>query len=321
MLDTSRMKNGKITPNYAPVSENDIVRPLLPMLHKAAEDKGVEFRYRFLGCRDLTVLADVARVKRVITNLVNNSVKFTDAGGFVSLTVNAVYTDKRVFYTYLVSDTGCGISEDFQQRMFEPFEQDGNDKTAEMKGTGLGLFICKQFVDIMGGTIRCESTAGEGTTFVVKLAFELAKPEQQSGGEKENSGFDLQSLNGKRVLLCEDHFVNAKICEKLLQKQGVLCETAENGLQGLELFRAAEPFYYDAVLMDIRMPVMGGIEATRAIRALDREDAQSIPIIAVSADAQDEQKTSGYAAGITDYLTKPIEAKMLYAALAGNKKK
>lgn len=206
------------------------------------------------------------------------------------------------------------MTEEFQKKMYEPFEQGDIGKRVGETGTGLGLSIVKRLVELMGGTIACESVLGQGTTFTVKLAAPIYKGEAKPEKKRELvEGVEI--LRGKRVLLCEDHPLNIMISKKLLEKEAMIVDVAENGLEGVTMFSKTEPSYYDVILMDIRMPVMDGIEATTKIRALDRPDATSIPIIAMTANAFDEDVEETKKAGMNAHLAKPIEVNELYQTL------
>jgi CheY-like chemotaxis protein len=213
-----------------------------------------------------------------------------------------------------VADNGIGMTEEFQrEKLFQPFEQEYRGSGQE-SGTGLGLSIVKNLVELMGGAIVCRSAPGRGTVFDVTLPTKSAAP--PAAPEKPAQRADTAHLAGKRVLLCEDHPLNREIAEKLLQAVGVTAEAAENGKIGLERFRASAPGFYDAVLMDIRMPVMDGLEASRAIRALNRPDAKSVPIIAMTANALDEDLQRSVDAGMNAHLAKPVNPDTLYRTLS-----
>lgn len=255
-------------------------------------------------------LVDRLRFNQVFVNLLSNSVKYTKPGGHVHLCFANVAADDKTFIgEIIVEDNGIGMSEEFQKRMFEPFTQE-KDTQANM-GSGLGLFIVKQLVESMGGSIRVESKTGRGSRFIVSLSLELVPSKKNFEAVPDNTDF----LDGIRVLLCEDNEINAEIATQMLERRGVTVESAENGKIGLEKFEASEEGYYDLILMDIRMPVMDGFEAAKQIQKLDRSDAKEIPIIALTADAyvQDEEKSTS--CGMVAHIAKPINADILYETI------
>jgi CheY-like chemotaxis protein len=202
------------------------------------------------------------------------------------------------------------MSTDFQKRMYFPFEQDCLTARTETQGTGLGLYIAKKFIDAMEGTIECQSIVNGGTTFVVKLEFSLADEGQEDSAPDETQ--IRAALAGKRILICEDQKINAEIAKQMLERIGMICETAADGRQGVQKFNASIPGYYAAILMDIRMPVLNGYEASVAIRAEKRPDSAKIPIIAMTADAFTDGRVDCRNAGINDCIYKPVDMMKLY---------
>ena len=224
--------------------------------------------------------------------------------------VNSGKADIRV----RISDTGVGMNEEFMPHSFEPFVQEQANAKLNYAGTGLGMSIVKSLVELMGGRVAVESKVGEGTCVTVCLRLDYVKDGVQE--EKAEHKWQGDTLKNKRALLVEDHPLNAEIAQKLLENQGMIVEHAENGELGVERFVASELSYYDVVLMDIRMPVMDGLEAEKAIRALDRADAKIIPIIAMTANAFDEDVKKSLASGMNAHLAKPINPEELYATIA-----
>lgn len=261
---------------------------------------------------DDAFLVDRLRFNQVFVNLLSNSVKYTESGGHIHLCYANVAVFNHIFIgDIIVEDNGIGMSEEFQKKMFEPFTQE-KDTMANM-GSGLGLAIVKQLVESMGGSIRVESKSGKGSRFIVSMALELVPYEKQPA-EPEQSEADI--LKGLHVMMCEDNEINAEIAVELLKRREITVDVAENGAAGVELFSKSEVGYYDAILMDIRMPVMDGFEAAAQIQKLNRDDAKVVPIIALTADAylQDEEKSSS--CGMVAHIAKPVNADILYATLA-----
>lgn len=259
------------------------------------------------------LLLDKMRVQPIFVNLLNNAIKFTPPGGHVTLGIeNGDAGPDSNLICFRARDDGAGMSDAFQQNgLLKPFEQEHT--TASGDGTGLGLAIVKDLVTMMGGAISCKSALGRGTTFTVLLRGKIVAAETLAEEPRQISACGLA---GKNVLVCEDQAVNREIVEKLLQHVGICVDSAENGQSGLDLFKKSTENYYFAVIMDIRMPIMDGFPATKAMRKLPRRDAADIPIIALSAAAPDENMAAFRAAGLNGCLMKPIDPDKLYAALA-----
>ncbi|MEG0935694.1 MAG: ATP-binding protein [Clostridia bacterium] len=260
---------------------------------------------------------DVVRIHRVIDNILANALKFTPEGGVITYRLSeSVLEHKQIgLYRFEISDTGIGISPEQQGHIFEPFYRVQNAMTAQTEGTGLGLSIVKRIVDYMGGTITVKSQEGVGTTFVIELPLrfiEKAAPERKA----QKDAALLGDLSGAHVLLCEDHPMNQLVATRILEKAGAVVTVAVNGQAGYEAFAQSAPGAFDAILMDVQMPVMNGYEATRAIRVCDHPAAKTIPIIAMTANAFAEDVQKSLDAGMNDHLPKPIEPRQLCETLA-----
>jgi signal transduction histidine kinase/BarA-like signal transduction histidine kinase len=314
-LELSRIESGKYHPQMEVISCGEACRPILVSIQQSAYEKQVHFIANTESFPKGMVRTDRMALQKILLNLLSNAVKFTPAGGTVRYTVEAIDPPVHGMTRRMtVEDTGIGMSPEFQKHLFEPFSQERRPETAEIQGTGLGLSIVKRMVDFMGGTIAVQSEIGKGTRFTVELPLECVTDDAVSTAAPK--ALDDQRLAGKRILLCEDNSMNAEITTLLLKEKKMLVECAVNGKQGAEQFAAAPAHYYDAVLMDIRMPVMDGFQAARAIRMLAREDASLVPIIAMTADAFDESVRQAEEAGMSDYLTKPVDPQKLYQVLA-----
>ncbi|MDO4488797.1 MAG: ATP-binding protein, partial [Eubacteriales bacterium] len=251
-------------------------------------------------------------------NIVSNAIKYTPAGGTVSALVDELPSDKPGYACIRVkiSDTGMGISEEFLPHVFDSFTRERNTTVGKVAGTGLGLSIVKKLVELLGGTIEVESELGKGSTFTVILSFRIAKEEQyvpQANVTDVEAG--TVDLTGKRILLTEDNDLNAEIAIAILDEMGLKVERAEDGHLCLDMLQRADAGYYDLILMDIQMPVMNGYEAARAIRELPDKQKACIPIIAMTANAFEEDKKNAFAAGMDAHLAKPIEVKKVEEAL------
>ncbi|MDD3336886.1 MAG: ATP-binding protein [Eubacteriales bacterium] len=315
VLDMSKMEEGKLELHPEPYLYAEFKQSILTILLPKAQEKGVEFIIDDQAFTYDAVEFDKLRIQQVFVNLIGNALKFTPPGGKVEfiLSTKSPQADGTLPLIFEIRDNGVGMSEQFiTDKLFHPFEQEHRDMAQSEVGTGLGLSIVKRLLDQMGGTIECHSQPGQGTVFIVKLQPKLVKSYQQIQAAESH---DFSSLYHKRVLLCEDHPLNTQIAVKLLEKQNMLVEVAQNGQLGLDVLLRHEPSYFNAILMDIRMPVMDGLETARAIRALDRPDAQSIPIIAMTANAFDEDVLASKNAGMNAHLAKPIEPQKLYETL------
>jgi signal transduction histidine kinase/AmiR/NasT family two-component response regulator len=317
VLDMSKAESGKMELHPEPYYADDfrgyidaVIRPLCEGKHQT-----LEFTVHTLD--NVVPKMDVLRMNQIYFNLLSNAVKYTPEGGRIQVEVNEQITDQnKDRLTVSVCDNGIGMSEEFQKILFDPFTQEHRNDNSEMRGTGLGLAIVQRIITAMGGTISVSSKIGEGTKFTFVIDCDYLQTENK-GRRPELASADVAgSLKGRHVLLCEDHPLNQEITKALLEEMGVIVDVAENGEIGVKHFNGSAVHYYDAVLMDIRMPVMNGYEAARAIKALNRPDACSIPIIALSADAFDESMRDAEAAGMIGYVTKPVEPQKLFEVLA-----
>ncbi|MCH3942157.1 MAG: chemotaxis protein CheB [Atopobiaceae bacterium] len=312
ILETSRITAGKMALQVIPTSESEFLGSILPLVRSQAEEKDVALTNSMLGVTDKTILLDRNHVTQVLVNLIGNAIKFSPTAGKVDFeTVSTELPDGRVRHEYTITDNGCGMSKDFQKKMYQPFEQEETVSRGERVGSGLGLFITKKLVDEMDGRIECVSRPGAGTTF--KLSIDYAKKGVDlSGGVQQPTPEQLRvALSGKRVLICEDQEVNAIIAREMLGHVGMLSDVATNGREAVEMFDASTPGYYAAILMDIRMPDMNGREASVAIRAKERPDARRIPIIAMTADSFADDRSGCINAGMNDCVFKPLDMETL----------
>lgn len=313
ILDMNKLENEKVTLHEEPVDGRKFLMDVVEMIQPLLLQRNIKLVTEFQELGNAYVFCDIIRTRQVFINFLSNAIKFSPPGSTVTWYAKDIKMEgDRIYYEMKFIDHGCGMSEEFLKRAFEPFEQEKNPYSSENSSTGLGLAITKNLVHIMGGSISVESRLGEGSIFTLHLNHRKAKAEELL--RFDNIG-DFSELNEKRILAAEDHPLNAEIELKLLKKQGMDVTMAKDGKEALELFENSELYYYDAVLMDVRMPVMDGLEATRKIRALERADAKTVPIIATTANAFDEDREASRAAGMTTHLSKPIISKELYQAL------
>lgn len=313
ILDISKIESGKIQLKTEGVYFKSLIESVESTVIPLMEEKKIKFRLEQKLNYEY-ILVDEVRFKQIFFNLLSNAAKYTPEGGCVSLTAEELSREgKKCLVRFLVSDNGIGMSPKFLGHAFEPFMQEWNENRAQNQGTGLGLAIVKNLVTLMKGNIEVQSEQGRGTVFTVELPLTLA----EKSGEKEElqqlEEFDC--LRGKRVLLVEDNRINTLVARQLLENKGIKVEHAENGKSALDLFQISERNRYDLILMDIRMPVMNGLEATEQIRGLEREDAKTIPIIAMTANAYDEDVQKSMQAGMNGHLAKPIEQQLFYKEL------
>jgi Signal transduction histidine kinase len=318
ILDVSRIESGKAV---LAEDKGDFMLSFVNIedsLNALAASKDIALTFEIGSYKDRYVICDFMRCGRIFLNLISNAIKFTNPGGWVKVHAEQLdtYIDGRGIYRYTVEDNGRGMSEEFQEQMFEEFSRELTSTQSGVEGTGLGLSVCKAFVDLMGGTITCESKQGVGTKFTVDLPFVIQEGEEfVSPGivvkidEKETS-----VLEGRRVLLVEDNEMNREIALDLLSEAKMIVETAEDGSVAVQMLEEKGPVYYDFVLMDIQMPVMDGYEATRVIRTM--EGFSDLPIIAVSANAFEEDKRASLSAGMNDHVAKPIDVNLLMQTMA-----
>ena len=313
-LDLQKIENGVTTLHPQPVSCRTVVDGILTAVRPLMDAKGIDFRFDNAKSVMATIMVDAIRVEEIFINLLSNAAKFTPAGGRVLFSVACEKeTSQEIFDVMTVQDSGTGISSAFLPKIYEPFTQERSAQTAGIGGSGLGLSIVKRLVDLMRGQITVESTVGKGTTFTVRLTFRKADVAASSHNDGLNERPGV--LEGAKILLCEDNEMNREIATAILDKYGMTVVPAVNGRQGVDVFTKSKPGELAAVLMDIRMPIMDGYEASKAIRTSDHPDARRIPIIALTADAYYGDARKAKECGMNSHLPKPINPEALIAAL------
>ena len=316
VLETSRINAGKAVTVSTAARETQVIEEVNSIISQNAEEEGLLFRAKIKGCEDRYVMMDTEYVERILINLLSNAVKFSNPGGTVDFVTGVSYKNGKARHVYTITDNGLGISEEFRKKMFLPFEQENRENIALRDGQGLGLYICKNLVDMMQGTITCESVKGRGTTFTVVLEYDLASEEQIRLQRRKAATYEDSVLYGKNVLVAEDNSINAEVIMKLLENRGVHSELARDGREAVEMFCKKGPYHYQAILMDLMMPLLDGQQAARAIRDSGMADALKIPIIALTADAYDDLEEKCLSAGMDAYLRKPIDTEELFRMLA-----
>lgn len=315
-LDMSRLESGQIDLNLVPINLVALNCEVRDILERQAEERLVTIICDQQTLDHPYVRVSVTHLKRLLLNIAGNAVKYNRQGGYVRLMCREVEpVDDVPVYEYTIADNGIGMSEEFQQHLYEPFCREEQQTEGASSGTGLGAPIAKQLVELMGGTMSFTSVLGQGTTFTIRLPFEKCKRSEIPQAVRVDGG-DGDALQGLRVLLVEDNDLNAEIAQFTLSRAGAVVTHAKDGESAVEAFAASAPHEYDVVLMDIMMPGIDGLEATRQIRALDREDAATTPIIAVSANAFADDRRLSREAGMNAHLSKPVSSQELVEVLA-----
>ncbi len=315
VLDISRIESGKLEYKPVPADLRDIINTVLSIAKGYMENRDLNLHVSREELITPYVMADELRIREVLLNIISNAVKFTKDGGTISFVAENCpgNDDHHIIIRYRISDTGIGMSEEFQSRIFDEFTQENDGARTSYKGTGLGMAIAKKYVDLMGGKIEVSSRQGIGSTFTVEIPLRIAEQVLTEKEEKLRKDMDLHGLH---VLLAEDNDLNAEIAVSLLEEQGMIVTRAADGKSALLQFCNTAPGTFDLILMDIMMPEMNGYETTKAIRNLsDRPDGKEIPIIAMTANAFAEDVQAALDAGMDDHVAKPMDMDILISAI------
>ena len=329
VLDMSHIESGTLKLEHAPVYFPDVLEDLKSIVQTDISAKQLEFHVDTKNMVHKNVITDKLRLNQVLLNILENAVKYTRPGGKICFQIQELKGQEPGFakYEFRVKDTGIGMSEEFIAHIFEPFSREQTSTVSGIEGMGLGMAIVKKIVDRMGGTIAVKSRQGKGTEVIVILKFKvssqpvanemraLSRPEQmetflekekakQENLKEENSE---NPFKNKKILLAEDNELNQEIAVELLKEEGFILDTAEDGTIAVEKMRTAKPGQYDLILMDIQMPIMDGYEATRQIRKLKNPETANIPIVAITANAFEEDRQKALEAGMNEHVSKPID--------------
>ena len=322
ILDMSRIESGKVVLEEQETDLVTTLQELQSIMEGQAKERKLKLHVDYSNLRDRHVYCDKTRLNQVMFNLLANAVKFTSEGGSIWLTMSQLEptyeVEDRAIYEIRVKDTGIGIGKEFIKHIFEPFERERTSTVSKIQGTGLGMAITKNIVDMMGGTIEVESQKGVGTEFIIRLELRLqaeAGAANEEGAKQHSHAEGVAEFAGKRLLLAEDNELNREIACMLLSKYGFVIDTAENGQEAVDLVAASAPDYYDLVLMDIQMPVMDGHEATRRIRSLEDKELAKVPVVAMTANAFDEDRKAAKECGMNGFISKPINMQEVVQAL------
>ena len=318
LLDMSKLENDSMELKLEPCSLQEQLRMTAELFQAQAEAKKLRLT-EHTELPEGQVLADAHRLRRILGNLLSNAVKFTPEGGSVTLSARREPLPDSPCdrYIFTVADTGVGMTEEFMGRMFRAFERESSSTVAGTRGIGLGLSIVKHLAVLMGGSVTAESRKGEGSVFTVVLPLQPVSGGTESGGaaDAEEAGGEYRALGDHRVLLVEDIELNRMLAETVLEEAGFRVESVPDGSDAVEAVKNHPAWYYDLILMDIQMPVMDGYAATRAIRGMDREDIPSLPIIALSANAREEDRRQSVESGMNSHVAKPFDVAQLIAAI------
>ncbi|MGL4106628.1 diguanylate cyclase domain-containing protein [Clostridium paraputrificum] len=317
ILDMSKIESGKMTVVNQEFNLDESLNELEILMHPQADEKGIIFTIQ-KEYEDNILFGDELKLSQVLVNIVGNAIKFTEDGGEVRVSVKqTLHEDDYAVMKFSVEDTGIGINEKNLSRIFKSFEQD-NNRGKISKGTGLGLSISSNLVELMKGNLEVTSEIDKGSKFFFSIGFDLSEKSDEIievKEEIENSEKKEYNFSGKRVLLVDDNSINMEIAKTILEMASFKVDEAENGLMAVERFRDKPPYYYDIILMDICMPIMDGIEATKGIRNLEREDSHSVAIVAMTANAFDKDMEKSIESGMNGHLSKPIDVDKLYRIL------
>ena len=310
VLDMSKLESGEIVLEDIPFNLSSISREVFVVIEQMAAEQNIQIEWEKKEITHRDFIGSPGYVKRVMMNILSNAVKYNRENGHIYISCMEIPSKQPEMTTmeFVCRDTGIGMSEEFQKCVFEPFAQEHTGSRTKFAGTGLGMSIAKNLIEKMGGSISFESEEGVGTTFVIRVPFKI---NLEADKRVEQGDVSEKSIKGLHILLVEDNELNMEIAEFVLQNGGADVTKAWNGKEAVELFRKSEPGGFDAILMDIMMPVMNGYEATKMIRSLDREDAKTIPIIAMTANAFMEDRQKAKEAGMNEHIVKPVDVELL----------
>ncbi len=314
ILNLSNLESGKIAANKEYVDMNEFLERVNKQALASIGDKKLRYTSKVRGKLDAGYLFDGDKLFHALMKVMNNAIKFTPAEGNITF-ITEMLGENEAFagIRFEIEDDGIGMEESFIEKAFEPFEQENDGSTTLYGGTGIGLSIAKNMIELLNGSIDIYSEKGKGTTVIITIIVDKKRKASENATNAEAAS--TYDFAGKRALIVEDNDINIEIAKNILVHKNFLVEVAVNGEECVDMFKAHEPGYYDVILMDIRMPVMDGLTATKIIRNLDREDAAFIPIVAMTANAFEEDVKKSFEAGMNGHLSKPIDIRKMYALL------
>lgn len=315
VLDMGKLESGEVVLEQQPFDLQDVMDEVLVVIEKLASERGLTLIREDFKVNHWKLIGSARHVKRLLMNIMSNAVKYNKENGTISIRCQELPSKEEgtALLEFICEDTGIGMSEAYQKKIFEPFTQENTGAQSKYGGSGLGMSIAKDLVEKMNGTLDFESEEGKGTTFIIRIPFVIDQSQEEK--EKLSDSADKPSIQGYHILLVEDNELNMEIAEFVLEKEGAVVTKAWNGKEAVELFSESATGEYDAILMDMMMPVMDGYQAARTIRAMDREDAKTIPIIAMTANAFTEDRIKSREAGMNAHISKPLDLELLVETL------
>lgn len=319
VLDMSKIESGKVVFVEEVFQLDQMIEDIKRIVQPQAEKKDIQFTGEYETLQGVMVKSDPLRIRQVLLNIVGNAIKFTPEKGKVHCSgfkVLSIYDGYSTF-EFTCEDNGIGMDQEFVDKIFQPYERSKNVTSKEIEGSGLGMFISKNIVEMMNGEIYVESKKDEGTKFTVIFHLKeiSEQPEKEKTEQNEEAQIAFDAMKGKRILLVEDNDMNREIAQEFLTEEGILVENAVNGKEAVEKMEQSSLYYYDLILMDIQMPVMNGYEASAAIRRMDREDS-GLPIIAMTANAFSDDIRQAKEAGMNEHIAKPIDVSVMFSVLS-----
>ena len=314
VLDMSRIESGQMKLKEEPFSLLQIIDELKNIFISTVKEKDLSIKIELIDVVHEYIVCDKMRISQIFINIVSNAIKYTNPKGIITIKVieEPSNDDTMASFKFSIKDTGIGMTDEFKKNIFEPFAREDRLSLSRIEGTGLGMSITKKIIDLMNGTIKVNSTLGVGSEFIVSLRLKIANDYKTNIENEDNNNL---KISGKRILLVDDLAINREIVMTFLEKVGAIVETAENGEIALEMLKISNHNYYDLVLMDVMMPVMDGYQATKEIRKLEDKKISNIPIIAMTANAFEDDRQNAIDAGMNDYISKPIKVETLYSVI------
>ena len=315
VLDMSKLESDEVLLEEIPFNLIRISREVFVVIDQMAAEQNIQIVWEKKEVTHWNLIGSPGYVKRIMMNILSNAVKYNKENGYIYISCQEFTSeqDGRVTIEFICRDTGIGMTKDFQKRLFEPFAQEHTGSRTKFSGTGLGMPITKKLIEKMGGTITFESEKEKGTTFVIKIPFKI---DQDADRRREQETRSEKSIKDLKILLVEDNELNMEIAEFVIQNEGASVTKAWNGQEAVEIFKKSRPDEFDVILMDIMMPIKNGYEAAKMIRALDRDDAKTVPIIAMTANAFTEDRLKSKESGMNEHIAKPIDAKLLVKVIS-----
>lgn len=315
VLDMSKLESDEVVLEEIPFNLSNISKEIFVVIEQIAAEQNIRIVWEKEEITHWNLIGSPGYVKRIMMNILSNAVKYNKENGYIYISCQELTSEQegRVTIEFICRDTGIGMTKDFQKRLFEPFAQEHTGSRTKFSGTGLGMPITKKLIEKMGGTITFESEKEKGTTFVIRIPFKI---DQDADQREEQEAISEKSIKDLKILLVEDNELNMEIAEFVIQNEGASVTKAWNGQEAVEIFKKSRPDEFDVILMDIMMPIKNGYEAAKMIRALDRDDAKTVPIIAMTANAFTEDRLKSKESGMNEHIAKPIDAKLLVKVIS-----